>query len=88
LSSSRLMSDGHTRSLARIASALHWLTMDRKPYKAKVQRAGETSGQFPIESFALHAYCPTDGRDKSLPGQTGWLLLRGLAPNVRSLLND
>jgi hypothetical protein len=36
-----LMADGHTRSLAEIATALHWLTKDRKPYKARVQRAGD-----------------------------------------------
>jgi hypothetical protein len=36
-----LMSDGRVRSLADIATDLHWLTKDRKPYKAKAQRASE-----------------------------------------------
>jgi hypothetical protein len=36
-----LMADGHTRSLAEIATALHWLTKDHKPNKVKVQRAAD-----------------------------------------------
>jgi hypothetical protein len=36
-----LMNDGHTRSLTDIATALKWLTKDRKPNKGKVQRAGD-----------------------------------------------
>jgi hypothetical protein len=36
-----VMADGHRRSMAELATALHWLTKDRKPYKARVQRAGD-----------------------------------------------
>jgi hypothetical protein len=35
------MSDGHTRSLAEVATHLHWLTKVGKPNKSRVQRAGD-----------------------------------------------